>query len=120
MDYRVAKIARNLDVDESGDNMVDAPAILYGYIIFNTATSFRYVKLYDDASAPTVGTDTPIATFAIPPQGGANLDFRDGMMIFQNGIGIGATTGVADNDTGAPGANDVIVNILYKLELGPS
>jgi hypothetical protein len=25
-----------------------------------------------------------------------------------------ATTGVADNDTGAPAANDVIVNIFYK------
>lgn len=26
----------------------------------------------------------------------------------------GATTGIADNDTGAPGANEVIVNVLYK------
>ena len=29
-------------------------------------------------------------------------------------ITVAATTGLADNDTGAPGANEVIVNVLYK------
>ena len=24
------------------------------------------------------------------------------------------STGLADNDTGAPGANEVVVNVLYK------
>jgi hypothetical protein len=33
---------------------------------------------------------------------------------FTAGISARATTGVADNDTGAPSANDVIVNIFYK------
>jgi hypothetical protein len=29
-------------------------------------------------------------------------------------ITVAATTGVADADTGTPGANDVIINVLYK------
>jgi hypothetical protein len=33
---------------------------------------------------------------------------------FGTAITVAATTGVADNDTGAPAANDVIVNIFYK------
>src|SRR3990167_7196691 len=41
-----------------------------------------------------------------------NIDFDTGIE-FTTGIALRATTGVADNDTGAPSANDVIVNILY-------
>jgi hypothetical protein len=33
---------------------------------------------------------------------------------FDTAITVAATTGVLDNDTGAPGANEVIVNIFYK------
>jgi hypothetical protein len=32
---------------------------------------------------------------------------------FGTAITVAATTAVADNDTGAPAANDVIVNVFY-------
>jgi hypothetical protein len=33
---------------------------------------------------------------------------------FSAAICVAATTGLADNDTGAPSAGDVVVNIFYK------
>ena len=32
---------------------------------------------------------------------------------FANGISIRAVTGIADANTGAPGTNDVVVNLVY-------
>ncbi len=51
-------------------------------------------------------------TVPLPPFSAANVHFDTGIA-FATGIGIGATTGVADNNTGAPSANDVVVNIFY-------
>jgi hypothetical protein len=33
---------------------------------------------------------------------------------FSTAICAAATTGLADNDTGAPSANDVVLNVFYK------
>ena len=40
------------------------------------------------------------------PQGGPGIAFG-------TAICVAATTGVADNDTGAPGANEVVGTIFY-------
>ena len=106
-------IGRNIDVDESGDLVGAAGAHqLYGWYLFNAASAIRYVKFYDKATAPVVGTDTPVLTIPLPAESGANVEYSVGIP-FTLGIGIGATTAVADADTGAPGANEVIAAILY-------
>jgi hypothetical protein len=89
---------------------------LYSVQVFNTNAAARYLKLYNDASAPTVGTDTPVKTMTIPGNtAGAGLVINwDKGLTFSNGIGFGLTTGVADNDTGAVAANELVVNIDYK------
>jgi hypothetical protein len=106
------KIYRNLDIDETGVNVKATPGVLYGYYIYNNATSTRYVKLYNKATAPTVGTDTPVLTLPIPASAAANVTFNKGIK-FELGIGLGAVTAVADNSTGAPAANDVTINLFY-------
>lgn len=106
-------ISRNLDIDESGDNEVNTACQLYGWYIYNNNAATVYLKLYNDSSAPTVGTDTPVMTIPIPSGSAANVEFTNGIA-FSSGLGVGATTGVADNDTGAPDANDVVGNFLYK------
>ena len=102
---------KNLDVDESGDLAVDEAKTLTGYYIFNKSAATLYVKLYNKATAPTVGTDTPVQVYAIPAGAAANKTCN---IAFALGIGVGATTGVADNDTGAPAANDVVISLDYK------
>ena len=100
---------RNLDVDESGDLVLGLKTRLKGYHIYNNASSTRYIKFYDKKIAPTVGTDTPKMTVPLPAGSAANIMFGEDSVPFDYGIGVGATTAVADNDTGAPGANDVVV-----------
>jgi len=90
-----------------------ANTLLYGYYISNTnATAFRYVKFYNKASAPTVGTDTPVLVLAIPGGGAANVSFPAGIN-FTTGLAFATTTGAADSDTAAVALNEVIVNLVY-------
>jgi len=85
---------------------------LRGYYLVNThATLMRYVKLYDKASQPNVGTDTPKLTLGIPPGSGANLGVEE--IDFELGIGLALTTGPADSDLGAIAANEIIVNLYF-------
>ena len=88
---------------------------VYNIQAFNTnAASPRYLKLYNKASAPTVGTDTPIKTILIPANGsGVVIEISNGLAC-STGIAFAITGGVADSDTTAIGANEVIVNIDWK------
>lgn len=106
-------IHKNIDIDESGDNIKSSAGQIYGYHFSNSNASARFVKLYNKASAPTVGTDTPVITIMIPGNGAVDLAIPGGIP-FATGIGIGATTAVGDSDTGAPGANEVIGTVFYK------
>lgn len=85
---------------------------VYGWYLFNANAATRYLKLYNKASAPTVGTDTPVLTIPIPGGSAANVEFTNGIP-FATGIALALTTGVADSDTGAVAANEIVVNLLY-------
>jgi hypothetical protein len=103
---------RTLDCQPTGVNIKSTPGEVAGWYLSNQAASVRYVKLYDKATAPTSG-DTPRLTLGIPANSAANVLAPAGVD-FTVGIGIRGTTGVADNDTGAPTVNDLIVNLFYK------
>lgn len=86
---------------------------LYAVNGYNAAASIRYLKLYNKASAPTVGTDVPVLTFALPATAVFRYEIPNGF-VFTVGIGYGLTTGAADNDTGALTAADVLgLNVVY-------
>lgn len=90
---------------------------VYGWSCGNTNGTARFLKIYNSASAPTPGSGTPILTIPIPGNtpGGAGSNFEIGSGIaFGTGIGWCITTGAADNDTGQPAANEVIVNLFFK------
>jgi len=80
---------------------------------YNAAASARYLKLYNKASAPTVGTDVPRLTIYIPASTAFALDWPMGHY-FSTGIAYALTTGSADADTGALTAGDVLgLNVEY-------
>jgi len=113
-------IFRSLDLDESEEEVKATAGQVYGIIALNLATSVRFLKLYNATAANvTVGTTTPVLTIPIPTQAGTahgagfTLILPQGIA-FATAITAAVTTGVADNDTGAPGANDVVLNLLYK------
>lgn len=103
-------------VSSSGTNAtsIKTSAGKLGYITAsNINASPRYVKLYNKASAPTVGTDIPVHTFLIPGDtAGAvtNIPLPPQGINFSTGIALAITTGAADSDTGGVSAGEVIIN----------
>jgi hypothetical protein len=82
----------------------------------NTNAAVRYLKFYNKATAPTVGTDTPILVFAIPGAttgGGVAVPIPPQGLNFNTGIAFALTTGATDADTGAVAANEILVNYGY-------
>ncbi len=109
-----SSVYKTLDLDETEEEVKATAGSLYGYYFYNASTSVRYLKFYNATAANvTVGTTTPVMTFPLPPSSAGNLGL-DVPVAFGTAITIAATTGLADNDTGAPSANDVIVNVFYK------
>lgn len=87
---------------------------LTGVLGYNAAAAVRYVKFYNKASAPTVGTDTPVLTIAIPATTAFDIQIPNGGFYFSTGIAYALTTGAADNDTGALTAADILgLNVIY-------
>lgn len=114
-------IFRSLDLDETEEDVKTSAGCLYKLRITNRTTSARYVKLYNATAANvTVGTTTPVDTIVVPGGGSADLatviteNFGGVGLTFDTALSMAATTGLADNDTGAPGANDVVVSAYYK------
>lgn len=90
---------------------------LYGIQVFNLNAAARYLKLYDKASAPTVGTDTPVKVLMIPGNtagAGVVVPVATCGLIFSSGIAFALTTGITDADTGAVAASEIVVNLDYK------
>jgi hypothetical protein len=95
------------------------PGNVFGFLFMSNAAAAKtaFIKFYDKASAPTVGTDTPlftvplVSTTTIP--GFAELDLPVGVP-FKTGIAYAITAGVADTDVAAVALNDVHGFILWK------
>jgi len=103
---------RTLDCQPTGVNIKATPGEIAGWFLSNQASSVRFVKLYDKATAP-LSTDTPLVTIMMPANSAANVIAPCGINTV-NGIGIRGTQLVADTDTTAPSTNDLVVNIFYK------
>lgn len=85
---------------------------VFGWYLYNANAAVRYLKLYNKASAPTVGTDVPMVVIPIPPGAGANVEYSGGIG-FSVGVCFAITAGVADNDTTAVALNEVVVNLFF-------
>jgi len=86
---------------------------VYAVSANNVNAAVRYLKLYDKATAPSVGTDVPVMTLAIPAGGTITLPFPTGLA-FSLGIGFALTTEATDAGSTGVSANEHVVNIAYK------
>lgn len=109
---------KNIDVDESEDQVKATPGRVYWIHAINLSAAVLSLKFYNKTAANvTVGTTVPDLTFPVPSNGGTDgagfvLSIPNGI-VFNTAITIAATTGIADGDSGAPGANEVIVNLGF-------
>lgn len=116
MSYQRLNVLTNLDVDETATSDIARNCVVKRIIANNKNAGTLYLKMYNKATAATVGTDTPLMTIGIPPTvtGGLSpIELEEGVA-FPLGLSLGATTAAAVADTGAPGANDMNVTILYE------
>lgn len=88
-----------------------------GYIFCsNVNAAQRYLKLYNKASAPSVGSDTPVHTLIIPGNtagAGHSLPVPAGIE-FTTGIAYALTTEATDAGTTGVALSEIVVNIGYK------
>lgn len=106
-------------ISAASDNATSVKASagqVYHIDVFNNSTNIAYLKLYNKATAPTCGTDTPVARYLIPANAsgtGAVIEISNGLS-FSTGIGYCLVTGIADNDDTGVSANAYLIDIGYK------
>ena len=112
-------IFRTLSLVAAAQAVKNASGALYGGMVTNNATSVRWIKFYNTlASGVIVGTTVPIITWGLPGQTTGSVAAilgaagQNGLM-FSVAISVACTTGLADADTGAPAANDVVANFFW-------
>jgi hypothetical protein len=82
----------------------------------NIGTTIAYVKLYNKATTPTVGTDVPEMIIAVPPlasgvPGVATFPIGFNGLRFNLGLGLAITGGSADTDTTAVAAGQIKIKL---------
>ena len=111
-------IFRSIDLDESEEEIKGTAGQVYWIHAMNLKATMLFLKIYNATAATVVvGTTTPVMTIPVATQGDTNgagfvLSIPNGIA-FGTAITVACTTGIADADTGAPGANEMVVNIGY-------
>jgi hypothetical protein len=88
---------------------------VYGITAFNIAATPAYLKFHNTAGSPTAGSGVT-DTFLIPGNtagAGVVMNFDKGIA-FSTGIAITIVGGIADANTTAIAADNVVINIYYK------
>ena len=87
---------------------------LYNIQAFNRGAPDAYLKLYNLAVAPTVGTSVPLNVWLIPVGGPMLvLEFTNGIVLGA-GLAISIQGGFADADTTAVAVGEIVLNLQYK------
>jgi hypothetical protein len=86
---------------------------VYAIVAGTTTAAIAYLKLYNKASAPTVGTDTPVMTIPLPASGNTVVITFSVGDVFGTGIAYAITGGAAISDTTAVATNQVTGFIQY-------
>jgi hypothetical protein len=82
----------------------------------NINTAPRYLKLYNKATAPTVGTDIPVATYLIPGAttgGQSTINIPTQGLNFPSGISFALTANAIDTDNTAVAGSECVVNYSF-------
>jgi hypothetical protein len=86
---------------------------VYNVQAFNTGATAAFLKLYNLAVAPTVGTSVPVNVWMIPAGAGVVIELTNGLAL-ATGIAISVQGGITDTDTTAVTLSQCVVNLQYK------
>ncbi|SAL10486.1 hypothetical protein AWB73_00119 [Caballeronia turbans] len=107
-------------VTAASTNINSLAAVPTGFDGFSGwATVTCYLKVFDKASAPVLGTDVPAMTFMLPANVPQRIDFGVETCAMKNGLQIAVTLNPADNDTTVlAAANTSGVDVFYSPQSG--
>jgi hypothetical protein len=88
-----------------------SPGVICDWLLTNNTSADKFIKFYDMATAPTVGTDTPFLTLLLPQKTMVRGPIWS--VAFTVGIAFAITGAVGDNDATAVTANDVTGALFY-------
>ena len=97
-------------------NVKASAGTVYMITASNVNAAARYLKLYNKASAPTVGTDVPVLTLIIPGNtagAGTNIPVPTVGINFGTGISFALTTEATDAGTTGVALSEIVVNLAY-------
>lgn len=102
----------NSAASTNGAAVKGSAARLYGYQLANMTASWKFLRLYNQAAAPTVGTTVPFMVVPLPPNSAIDLNMTI-PITFSAGLGMAITGAAADLDATAIGAGEVIGSLLW-------
>jgi hypothetical protein len=98
----------------TNSNLIKGSAgTLYSITASNNGAAAAFLKLFNKATAPTVGTDTPVLIIPIPAGGVVTIPFGSQGYRFATGIALAITDLIADLDTTVIAAGQVKVLTSY-------
>jgi hypothetical protein len=106
--YRVIALAST-----NAASILASQGRVVGWHLYNATAGVKVMKLYNLAVAPTVGTSTPFLTLPIGANSAVSFQHPSGIN-FSAGIAIAITGAIADADTTALSAGDVVANVFYQ------
>jgi hypothetical protein len=83
---------------------------VYSINVSNTHSAIQYLKLYNKASAPTMGTDVPVLVIPVPAGGVQTIYLGRVGARFATGIALASTLSPADSAT-----DSVVVSTLKSI-----
>jgi hypothetical protein len=105
--HRIATASTNAAV------IKNAPGTVTGWKIYNNTQYPIYVKLFEKATAPSLGTDIPKQTIGVDAGVGEVNPAGPGIS-YANGISMAITKGMADTDATPVALGDCSADIFYQ------
>jgi len=106
--HTVAANGLNISVIKASSGLIT------GGTITNDTQYEIFVKIYDAATSPDVGIQTPAQTIGVQAGVTVSIDIPAGGLTYSNGIAIAITKEMVDSDTTPVVAGDCVVDIFYQ------
>jgi hypothetical protein len=87
--------------------------VLYSISVMNASAAAKYLRIFNKATAPVPGTDTPVIVIEIPAGLSKEIEFGAFGKVFDTGIGLAITNAAAVLDNTAVAAGDVQAAVTY-------
>lgn len=94
-------------------NLKATAGLLYSVTANNTTAAAKFIRFYNLAAAPTVGTSTPVLVITVPANSSVSFSWPLGMT-FSTGIGYSITNAAAYLDATAVAAGDVQLTVQWQ------